>query len=111
MFYLGLVPLIAGALAFSGEQFQKRYQIAANRGVSAGFVWLSKHVVWFPVAMIVCALLVIWQAKWGFLLEPIFSHRGINWEGLFSFSLDTGKYGLWDVTADLLGDRMNIDAH
>ena len=44
------VPALLGIWSFRAEQQSRRFRFLAERGVGPCSVWLSKHLVWFPMA-------------------------------------------------------------
>jgi len=55
-----LILLVAGIRSFqSGAAFQQQ-RFAAERGISPGLVWLSKHAVWLGLTLLLVVLLTAW---------------------------------------------------
>ncbi len=57
--FSAILPLLAGAWSYHGEQQLKRFRIPSQRGVSPGAVWLSKHAVWIPLTVLMLFALLL----------------------------------------------------
>ncbi|WP_166819920.1 ABC transporter permease [Thalassoroseus pseudoceratinae] len=57
MFLLIYTPFHSGLKVFQAEQRQARFRFFNDRGVSAGWIWISKQYVWMTRTLIATALL------------------------------------------------------
>ncbi|MGE3316956.1 MAG: ABC transporter permease [Planctomycetaceae bacterium] len=102
LFFLGFIPILAGAWSFQNEQHQRRYRIAAARGVAPEALWLTKHVVWFPVAILIVSLLVLLQGGiWLYFSRTVYPSGG-----LFRIF----ECPIWEHTARWLSNWYSFDA-
>ncbi|MHC4874903.1 MAG: ABC transporter permease [Planctomycetota bacterium] len=53
-----LTMFVCGLMTFRGEQSGDSYQLLSNRGVTPGYVWLSKHLVWFSRLLLIYVVML-----------------------------------------------------
>jgi len=91
-----LAPLLMGVFAFHDEQRSRSYRFLSERGASPWIVWLSKHAIWFPLAMGVTILLVVlsppvvrlfWRNYAGLMAD------GVTYRDAFRFPMIFPVYG------------------
>ena len=53
-----LSMFVCGLMAFRGEQFGDSYQLLSDRGVTPGYVWLSKQLIWFSRLLLLYSVML-----------------------------------------------------
>ena len=87
-FTVSLVSMfVCGLMTFRGEQSQDNYRLLSDHGVTPGYVWASKQIVWFGrLLAIPLAMTAVYSVILGFGLEQfepraVFRHNQ-DWDNL-----------------------------